>query len=281
MLDREYIMYWQRCVTLIFFAIAFPGEGAVTIDEVRLKAYQDDIAAVEKNSYEFAQQHGKEALIQRYRNLLRQYPGFPRSVYLEFRIGQICEWDLPDRNEPSDRLQAVETYESILRRYDPHEPYMKRVALIAADRAKGLDSERARRLYEHIMDTYPDDDGMRLEGYVALAGLAWGEGRFQEAEEYLPLVLMYDPTALPSRSEEYRAVVRAQQNAAIHMFWLSFQPPFKPLALQLADAENTLKRYPQIELWHWDIIIPIIEDLRARVKEEANAKEKSGSNREQ
>ncbi len=108
---------------LMLLTLCGTSWGADPIAEARLEAYENAIELLQRDGGEIARTNGKEGLIQRYRSILSEFPGFPNSVLIEWQIAKIYESYDPERGEPQDLPNAVRIYDSILSRYGPEEPY--------------------------------------------------------------------------------------------------------------------------------------------------------------
>lgn len=261
----------QSILLISILALAcLSSAGSAQRDE-KYEKYLAEIRALERERVTLLRKEGKQALIARYRDLIANNPGYDENLLLESQIAWVYERHLPDNDEPRDYKRAWEYYKSALKRYEKSNPYMKEVKRRAANRGADLDPLESDRLYMELIEENPNDDVTRLDAYCSLGLSAAKRNDAEVSEGFYSLLLMYEPVDM-RRSKALSRIQAARQNAAIGLFWVAATPPDPSKSpdpgMQLASIRAMLKKYPQIEMWHGDIVYPHLERLEQQVKKE-------------
>ncbi|MCC6695946.1 MAG: tetratricopeptide repeat protein [Candidatus Hydrogenedentes bacterium] len=223
-------------------------------------AYLAQIAELQELGPEIARAEGKEALIQRYRDLIDANPGQPNNIQLEVQIGLIYESDLSENGEPPNPQAAYNTYQNIIATYEPSSSYMKRVRQLSAQRAMELDPEAARTQYEGMIEDYPGDEAIVLESLYNMARLAEQEGDDAEARRLYEEVLNHVPAG-ESLSESEKGLVDAYQaNAALSLLAQAIREHATP-SERLAAIEAFLEQHPELAESQSDLISRLLESV--------------------
>ncbi len=262
------------CIVLgVLGAVEAPPEDSAppagTFDAASLEAYKREIARAESDLSTIIALENRQARIARYQEVLDKYPSYPSSVELELRIAAIWNSASPD-GTPADTQKCIEVYESILKRYPPNERGMEEVMLSVAHRCKDVYPDRAKRYFEQIFVTYPDNDRMRLESYLGLGILARRASDKALAEEYFSQVLKYSPTKA-KKTDTLSAIFidGAQSNAAVELFAMLFDITLPPEEQKIV-LDNILKRYPAIKY----LARRTVEYTRADIEKRLEEKQK-------
>ena len=237
-------------------AVACPV-GANT--EILEESFEASLSNLAKHEYELIKDEGREAVIDRYRDLLEVYASHPRAIEVEMRIAHLYVGATED---PDSRRKASNAYESIYQRYSKEHPLTKRAGLLAADRILNLDPAKGSQMYGGLIAQYPDDDHLRLTAYESLAQQAVWDGHFKEAEELYAMVLMYDPPPDIQRADE---IGRIQHNSAVGMFYVFVDVGEDPL-VQLAQLDNLIAKYPTVQWKSGDLVARHSVELHNRIK---------------
>ena len=244
-------------ILMITLLLSMPVLGQAAANRA---AYLTQIAELQQVGPEIARTEGKEALIQRYRDLIDANPGQPNNIQLEAQIGLIYESDLSETGEPPNPQAAYNTYQNIIATYDSSSTYMKRVRQLSAQRALELDPEAARAQYESMIEDYPSDDAVLLESYYNLARLAEQQGDEAEARRLYEEVLNHVPSG-ESLSESEKGFVDAYQaNAALSLLAQAVRQQATP-AGRLAAIEAFLEQHPELAESQNDLISRLIESV--------------------
>lgn len=228
-------------------------------------AYVAQVEALQRGGAELAHQIGRDALIQRYRDLIDANPGFANNIQLETQIAMLYESDFSDKGQPPDLHTAYETYLEIMETYDASHPYMVTVRRLAADRAADVDPDAAVGLYESLIQDYPEEDAVVVHSTYSLAKLAASRGDAETAQQYYDQVLGYVPTGSASEADLARIDVYRSNAAA------------KLLADAIKDAETPQERMKALKKFlekHRDLM----EAHSDLVQRFAQAIERTGGN---
>ena len=237
--------------------LCIPVLGQAAADRT---TYLTQIAELQQLGPEIARTEGKEALVQRYRDLIDANPGQPNNIQLEVQIGLIYESDLSENGEPPNQQAAYNTYQNIIATYDPSSSYMKRVRQLSAQRAMELDPEAAREQYESMIEDYPSDDAIVLESLYNMARLSEQQSDDAEARRLYEEVLNHVPAG-ESLSESEKGLVDAYQaNASLSLLAQAIREHATP-SERLAAIEAFLEQHPELAETQSDLISRLLESV--------------------
>ncbi|MCC6795169.1 MAG: hypothetical protein IT366_08620 [Candidatus Hydrogenedentes bacterium] len=188
--------------------------AAAFAQDTPYQTYMARIEALQQSSAEIAQRSGRDVLIQQYRDIVAEYPGYANNIRLETQIAMLYESDFSDLGQPPDYAAAHETYQNIIANYEADHPYMPTVRRLGADRAVEIDPKLARDMYEGIVTDYPDHDALVVQSEYALGKLAASQGDMVTAQQHFDRVLGYVPSGAEV-SEADAANIEAYQNNTV------------------------------------------------------------------
>lgn len=172
------------------------------------------IAELQQQGDAIARAQGRDALIERYRDLIEAYPDYENNIRLETQIAMLYQSDLSSVGDPPDPRSAYEAYLRITQTYDPEHPYMKEVRLLAADAARVVDPDASAELYQDIIRDFPEEDALMVKSRYGLARLAEEQGDMESARQFYDAVLAHTPTGVKISDAEASSIEALQANAA-------------------------------------------------------------------
>lgn len=246
-------------LALVLLLLVSHAKGQQALDR---DAYLARIAELQQNGAEIARTQGKQALINEYRTLIDENPGYANNIQLETQIGLIYESDLSETGEPPDMNAAYNQYRSTMNTYDPSNPYMKQVQKMAAERAITVDPSAAEDLYWDMIETYPGDPEIIASSYYNLAKLAEQNGDAAAAKEYYEQVMKSVPQDDSLSDRERLVVEQYEANAALNLMaeaMASAQTPEQ----RLAALQAFIDQYPDLPYTHGDLIDDLLRSVES------------------
>ncbi|NUM56461.1 MAG: hypothetical protein HUU46_22725 [Candidatus Hydrogenedentes bacterium] len=227
-------------------ACAFAQEASLQEYFARVEALQRDGAAI-------AQQIGRDALIQQYRDLIAANPGNANNIRLETQIAMLYESDFTDQGLPPDTYAAHQVYQSIIADYDPDHPYMATVRKLGADRAAEFDPNLAQGMYEGILTDYPDEDALVVQTQYAMGQLAADQGDPAAAENYFGQVIAYAPSGAHVSEAEAANIKAYQESAAASMLSTAIAGADTPQE-RLKALKKFLEKHQELEAANAELV---------------------------
>ncbi|GMV95368.1 MAG: hypothetical protein AMXMBFR82_51460 [Candidatus Hydrogenedentota bacterium] len=226
------------------------------------ETYLARIAELQQEGPEIARTQGKQALINEYRTLIDENPGYANNIQLETQIGLIYESDLSETGEPPDMEAAYNQYLTTMETYDPSHPYMKQVHKMAANQALTVDPEAAESLYWDMIESYPDDPDIVTASYYNLAKLAEQNGDLAAAKEYYEQVLKSVPPDDTMSEAERLTVEQYEANAVLNLMADAIASAQTP-EQRLAALEEFIQQYPDLPYSHEDLINELLRSIES------------------
>lgn len=217
------------------------------------ESYTAQIEALQRDAADITQKLGRDALIQRYRDLINAHPGYANNIRLETQIAMIYESDFSDQGLPPDYAAASEVYQNIIATYDPENPYMMTVRKLAADRAAESNPELAQQMYEGIITDYPEQDALVVQSEFALGKLAESQGDTVAAEKHYAQVMAYAPSGAKVSQAESENIGAYQANAAASMLTSAIKGHDSPQD-RLKALKKFLEKHKDLERAQADLV---------------------------
>lgn len=246
-------------ITCILAVLAISVSAQQALDR---EAYLARIAELQQEGPEIARTQGKQALINEYRTLIDENPGYANNIQLETQIGLIYESDLSETGEPPDMEAAYNQYVNTLNSYDPSHPYMKQVHKMAANQALTVDPDSAENLYWDMIESYPDDPDIVTASYYNLAKLAEQNGDLSAAKEYYEQVLKSVPPDDAMSEAERLTVEQYEANAVLNLMADAIASAQTP-EQRLAALEEFIQQYPDLPYSHEDLINELLQSIES------------------
>lgn len=215
--------------------------------------YFAQVEALQRDGASIAQQFGRDALIERYRNLINANPHNANNIRLETQIALLYESDFTDQGVAPDMYAAHQVYQNIIAHYDPEHPYMATVRKLGADRAVDFDPALAQEMYEGILADYPDRDALTVQTQFAMGKLAEEEGDSVAAEQYFTNVLTYEPSGAEVSDAEAASIQAYQENAAAKMLTDAIEGAGTPQE-RLKALKKFLEKHKELELAQSELV---------------------------
>lgn len=152
-----------------------------------LNSYGAAVMALDHEWPELIETEGREAVIERYAEIIDNNPGHPRNIELELQIARIYERGLESEGGRADLAAAAEQYLYIMQAYDHANPLMKDVQLLALDRLSSASSytdSRIKEVAEGLRHNYPNDPALQIHCSMRLGRHAEEMGDYEAAEAY-------------------------------------------------------------------------------------------------
>lgn len=227
--------------------------------------YYARIAELQRLGPEIAHTQGREALIQRYRDLIVAYPESANNIRLEAQIALIYESDFSEAGQPAEPRTAYETLLRIIQTHDPQNPYMKEVRKMAAERARKQDPEAAVAMYEAMIADYPVDDALVIESMYELAKLAESRGDTQTANGYYEQILEYAPAGESSEAE-LAAMHAYEANAVASLLASTIRAHEDPIE-RLRAMREFVRAHHELAKAHAQLIQRVLSTLERYARE--------------
>ena len=234
-------------------ALALVCAGARADDPAAYQDYVAQIATLQRDGTAIAQRDGRDALIQKYRDLIEAHPGYANNIRLETQIAMLYESDFTDHGQPPDAQAAYDTYQHIIATYEPDNPYMKTVRKLAADRAAEFDADTAQHMYESIIADYPQEDALVVQSEYALAKLAEQQGDPVTAEKYFGQILVHTPSGAKMSDAEAANLAAYQENAAASMLTAAIKGADTPEE-RLKALKKFLENHKELETAQQELV---------------------------
>jgi tetratricopeptide (TPR) repeat protein len=228
-------------------------------------AYYARIAELQRLGPEIAHTEGRDALIQRYRELIEAYPESANNIRLETQIALIYASDFSEAGQPPEPQTAYETLLRIIQTYDPENPYMKDVRKMAAERAREQDPEVAVRMYESIIADYPGEDALVVESTYELAKLAESRGDTKTANAHYEQILGYVPVGGSSEAEQ-EAMHAYESNAVASLLTSAIRAHEDPVE-RLRAMREFLREHDELAKAHAQLIQRVLSTLERYARE--------------
>lgn len=207
--------------------------------------YESQIKKVHEDYDSIYRTGGYPEIIKRYEAILQAFPDYDRNLELEVEIAKLKGgYELPEEEEEAKR-RKFKHYLYIIDKYSDAEPMIRLVKRDAAFCIADLDRAESDRRLKELLEEYPTDDALRLESYFFLGNNALIDHRYEDAEEYFAVGLLYDAGGLPLSDDDTVRVIRARDNAAAGILSL-LKSGEGPPEVRLQRFDEGLKKYPMV-----------------------------------